>query len=270
MKRRSAPRGEYTIGDWADLAAREPTESFDAIVTDPPYGRLTSNRWDRAPDWETLAHACRRLLRGKAPPFVVFGRQPQMSVLGRGFEAAGWELRDEALWVKGNTAIWHGGKKFRHAHENIWWFLPHGAPQEAIFFDAASISPARAQRAVYRKRPLSETQRFSKQPGVVIAHKTIPPLSILSYPPLVRWARVRVGHPTEKPGGLMELLIRLFVPIGGRILDPFAGSGSTIRGALAAGRFAKGYDSDPRWEAALRAACRTTRIERPGRNTGGC
>lgn len=34
-------------------------------------------------------------------------------------------------------------------------------------------------------------------------------------------------HPTVKPQALMEWLIRLIVPVGARILDPFAGSGST-------------------------------------------
>lgn len=35
------------------------------------------------------------------------------------------------------------------------------------------------------------------------------------------------GHPTVKPGALMEWLVRLVTPEGGQVLDPFAGSGST-------------------------------------------
>lgn len=42
-------------------------------------------------------------------------------------------------------------------------------------------------------------------------------------------------HPTVKPTSLMRWLCRLVTPPGGRILDPFAGTGSTRLGALAEG-----------------------------------
>lgn len=46
-------------------------------------------------------------------------------------------------------------------------------------------------------------------------------------------------HPTVKPTELMRYLCRLVTPPGGRVLDPFMGSGSTGRGALLEGfRFA--------------------------------
>lgn len=43
------------------------------------------------------------------------------------------------------------------------------------------------------------------------------------------------SHPTVKPTDLMRYLCRLVTPPGGVILDPFAGSGSTGRGALLEG-----------------------------------
>jgi len=50
-------------------------------------------------------------------------------------------------------------------------------------------------------------------------------------------------HPTVKPvDGLMRWLIRLVVPVGGVVLDPFAGSGSTIIAALLEGRQAVGIE----------------------------
>lgn len=42
-------------------------------------------------------------------------------------------------------------------------------------------------------------------------------------------------HPTVKPTELMRWLCRLVTPKGGRILDPFTGSGSTGRGAILEG-----------------------------------
>ena len=39
-------------------------------------------------------------------------------------------------------------------------------------------------------------------------------------------------HPTVKPTQLMEYLIKLVTPKGGKVLDPFMGSGSTGKGAV--------------------------------------
>ena len=44
-----------------------------------------------------------------------------------------------------------------------------------------------------------------------------------------------VQHPTVKPLAIMEWLIRLVTPPGGVVLDPFAGSGTTIEAALIEG-----------------------------------
>lgn len=43
-------------------------------------------------------------------------------------------------------------------------------------------------------------------------------------------------HPTCKPVALMRWLVRLVTPPGGKVLDPFAGSGTTGAAALAEGR----------------------------------
>src|SRR5699024_10915198 len=39
------------------------------------------------------------------------------------------------------------------------------------------------------------------------------------------------NHPTVKPTDLMAWLVRLITPEGGTVLDPFAGSGSTLEAA---------------------------------------
>lgn len=44
------------------------------------------------------------------------------------------------------------------------------------------------------------------------------------------------GHPTVKPIDLMRWLVRLVTPVGGVVLDPFTGSGSTGCGAVLEGR----------------------------------
>jgi DNA modification methylase len=53
-------------------------------------------------------------------------------------------------------------------------------------------------------------------------------------------------HPTVKPLALMRWLVRLAAPPGGLILDPFAGSGTTIEAALLEGHRVLGIEADAR------------------------
>jgi site-specific DNA-methyltransferase (adenine-specific) len=57
--------------------------------------------------------------------------------------------------------------------------------------------------------------------------------------------RQGVTHPTVKPLDLMAYLCRLVTPPGGVVLDPFMGSGTTIKAALAEGFQGIGIELDP-------------------------
>ena len=54
-----------------------------------------------------------------------------------------------------------------------------------------------------------------------------------------------VKHPTVKPLALMRWLVRLVTPPGGTVLDPFAGSGTTIEAAILEGFDAVGAEMEP-------------------------
>lgn len=49
-------------------------------------------------------------------------------------------------------------------------------------------------------------------------------------------------HPTEKPLRLIMPILDMACPKGGLVLDPYAGSGSTLRAAIATGRQALGFE----------------------------
>ena len=57
--------------------------------------------------------------------------------------------------------------------------------------------------------------------------------------------RQGVTHPTVKPLDLMAYLCRLVTPPGGTVLDPFMGTGTTIKAALSEGFQAIGIERDP-------------------------
>lgn len=54
-----------------------------------------------------------------------------------------------------------------------------------------------------------------------------------------------IQHPTVKPLNLMRWLCRLIVPPGGTVLDPFAGSGTTVEAALLEGFECIGIEREP-------------------------
>lgn len=73
--------------------------------------------------------------------------------------------------------------------------------------------------------------------------------------------RVKVdgqGHPTVKPVDLMRWLCRLIAPAGGVVLDPFAGSGTTLEAAIHEGFTAVGVERDPEYVRIIEA-----RLARP-------
>lgn len=56
-----------------------------------------------------------------------------------------------------------------------------------------------------------------------------------------------MAHPTQKPEELMRRLIRFFTVPTDTILDPFMGSGTTLRAAKDLGRRAIGIDLEEKW-----------------------
>ena len=71
----------------------------------------------------------------------------------------------------------------------------------------------------------------------------------------------KIQHPTVKPLALLEWLVELITPPGGVVLDPFAGSGTTLQAALNKGFTPIGIEQDADYikliEKRLEATCTT-------------
>lgn len=62
-----------------------------------------------------------------------------------------------------------------------------------------------------------------------------------------RISGARNNHPTVKPTALMQWLVRLVTPPGGKVLDPFTGSGSTGKACAIEGFDFIGFEMDPHY-----------------------
>lgn len=71
----------------------------------------------------------------------------------------------------------------------------------------------------------------------------------------------KIQHPTVKPVALMEWLVELITPPAGTVLDPFAGSGTTLQAALNKGFTPIGIEQDADYikliEKRLEETCKT-------------
>jgi DNA modification methylase len=64
--------------------------------------------------------------------------------------------------------------------------------------------------------------------------------------------RAGSSHPTVKPLALMRYLVKLVTPPGGVVLDPFAGSGTTLQAAIDSGFEVIGIEREPEYIADIK------------------
>lgn len=72
---------------------------------------------------------------------------------------------------------------------------------------------------------------------------------------------------TVKPLALMEWLVTLITPPGGTVLDPFAGSGTTLEAARNVGIHATGIELDPEHVQLIHARLNTPTTPEPDTQT---
>lgn len=204
-----------------DLAA-------DACVTDPPYGE-TALTWDRWVDgWPALVAECTNSM-------WCFGSMRMFT--DRWSEFSGWRLAQDVIWVKRNgTGL--AADRFRRVHEiavhlyrGEWAAVHHDTPREA------GHGPDKG--SVHRQGQPPHLGQVGSHVWVDDGSRLM--RSVLSAPSM--WRRGGI-HPTEKPAAVLAPLIEYSVPPGGLVLDPFAGSASTLLTARQLGRRAIGIEAD--------------------------
>jgi site-specific DNA-methyltransferase (adenine-specific) len=213
----------------------------DCVVADPPYGE-TSLPWDRWPDgWLDAAGAVTRSL-------WCFGSLRMY--LGHREEFLPWKLSQDVIWEK-HTGAGVFTDRFSRVHEQLthwyrgaWADIYHSTPTtpdaERRTIRHTYVQPAHVGKIGDR----AAAGGYSTETGGPRLMR-----SVLHG----RSMHNRAIHPTEKPTGILEPLITYACPPGGLVVDPFAGSGSTLDAARCTGRRAIGIEvHEPYAEAAAK------------------
>jgi len=210
------------LGDSRDIL---PALVGDAVVTDPPYGE-TSLPWDKWPDgWPSWINEAVRSM-------WCFGSMRMF--LDRRDEFAGWRLSQDVVWEKHNGTGF-AADRFKRVHElATHWYRGEwsGVRHEAV-------------REEYHGPDKHARARTSRTPhtGAIGGHHYVDDGARMVRS-IIRAKSVRGGlHPTEKPTQILAPLIEYVVPVGGLVLDPFAGSGSTLLTARQIDRRAIGIEA---------------------------
>ena len=207
---------------------------FDMIFADPPYGD-TSLGWDRRVEgWLAIA----RQSLTPSGSLWLFGSLRSFLAIAAELRSAGFRYAQEIVWEKQNGSAFHADR-FKRVHELIVQFYRSDARWDGIYNDVQTTSDAVA-RSVRRKMRPPHTGQIER--GYYVSEDGGPRLmrSVI----FARNCHGRAIHPTEKPLGLVEILIRTSCPPGGLIGDWFAGSGVAGEAARATGRRYLGCEID--------------------------
>jgi site-specific DNA-methyltransferase (adenine-specific) len=202
------------LGDCRDVLRTMAPGQFDACIADPPYG-------DTSLDWDSVCRgwipAAAHVLKPAASIWV-FGSMRFLAPLFAEMDAAGFRYSQDIVWEKQNGTGFHADR-FRRVHEHAVLF--YRGEWRDVYHAPQFTMDATAKTVRRKTRP---THTGNIEAGHYVSEDGGPRLmrSVLK----VRNEHGRAIHPTQKPLGIIEPLVRYSVPPGGSFIVPFAGSGS--------------------------------------------
>lgn len=213
-------------------------QSVDAIITDLPYG-TTACAWDTVIPFEPMWKAIKHALKPRGV-FVTTASQPFTSALV--MSNPKWFRYEWVWWKLHTTGFLDANIKPLKEHESVLVFSgnypPIYYPQYATVNVGNRLATTRKLKdGVYNEKVKT---RYEDTTGKRY------PTSILKFRSDAakgnNYTR-HVEHPTQKPVALYEYLILTYTQPNALVVDPFAGSGTTLIAARNTGRHYIGGDT---------------------------
>jgi len=222
---------EIIQGDALTELKKLKTDSVDLIIADPPYnlGKNYGNNHDLKGFDEYIEFSlcwlkeARRILKKTGTIYVFMGVR---------FISCVYDILDRKLGMYFNSWItWHytqglgKTKGFSPRHEDILMFTK----SENFKFNLNNVKvPQKYYRSVNNMR--------GANPG-----------DVWKFSHVHYCNGNRQNHPTQKPEGLMERMVLASSDENDTVLDPFAGSGTTLRVCQQLKRFCTGIELNPEY-----------------------
>ena len=233
---------EIITGDSLEVLARLPVGCADLVFADPPFniGYEYDVYDDRRAKADYLAWtekwlaAVERVLSPTGSFFLAIGDEFAAEHKVR-LDALGLTLRN---WI-----VWHYTfgvncqKKFNRSHAHIFYYV---RDPKRYTFNPDDIRVPSARQTTYADRRANPVGKLPDDTWVLRPQETDAHFredgDTWYVPRVCGTFRERVNHPCQMPEAVLERIIRVASNPGELVLDPFAGSGTTVAVAKKLGR----------------------------------
>ena len=219
-------------GDCFKIIPKLEPKSIDMIFADPPYflssggiscssGRQVSvdkGDWDKSLDIkEKLKYhrewirKCREVLKDNGTIWIS-ATLHSVYAIGVALEMEGFSIINNIIWQKTNPSPNLACRCFTHSTETVVWARKQ-------------LTPTKKGTHTFNYQLMKEDNNGKQMKDVWIFDEAEPELYISSVTP--KSEKKEGKHPTQKPMGLLERIIKASTCEGDLILDPFSGSGTT-------------------------------------------
>jgi len=252
---------QVLVGDCLDLMATLGEASVDMVFADPPYnlqldGTLlrpnntavdgVDQAWDKfdgfaAYDRFTTAwlSAVRRVLKPEGTLWVI-GSYHNIFRVGATLQDLDFWILNDVIWRKTNPMPNFRGRRFTNAHETLIWCARDKESRYRFNYEAMKALNDDLQMRSDWLLPLCTGRERLKVNG-------------------------RKAHPTQKPEALLHRVILASTEVGGVVLDPFFGTGTTGVVAKRLGRDFIGIERSPEYaDLARKRLARVRETPEPG------
>jgi site-specific DNA-methyltransferase (adenine-specific) len=237
------PHGEIWVGDAIEWLKSIETQSVDLVIADPPYN-IKKAEWDTFESQQAYVEWSLEWIREASRILKSHGT---LYVCGFSEILADLKLPAMKYFSGCRWLVWHYKNKanlrkdWGRSHESVLHFRKS---REFVFNVDDVRIPYGKHTLKYPEHPQAESSQYGngKSHTWKPHHKGAKPRDVIEIPTLNNGMPEKTPHPTQKPEELIRKLVLASSNPHDIVVDPFAGSGTTLVVAEQLKRRWKGCD----------------------------